>query len=105
MGTLPEVMPLAKRDHVGHDAVALGAAKAWPSRPKPVMTSSKISRMPCLSQMARSRGEVALRRGQHAGRARHRLDDHRRDGRGVVQRHDALELVRRDARPTPARPC
>jgi len=31
------------------------AAKALPTRPKAVMTSSKISRMPCLSQISRSR--------------------------------------------------
>ena len=37
--------------------------------------------------------EVALRRHQHAGRAGHRLDDHRRDGRWIVQREQALELV------------
>ena len=37
--------------------------------------------------------QVALGRRQHAGRARHRLDDHRRDGRGIVQRDDALQVV------------
>jgi TetR/AcrR family transcriptional regulator len=37
--------------------------------------------------------EVALRRHEHAGRARHRLDDEGGDGRGIVQRDDALELV------------
>ena len=57
------------------------------------MTSSKISRMPCLSQIARRRCEIALRRRQHAGRAGHRLDDHGCDGRGIVQRDDALEIV------------
>jgi len=31
------------------------AAKGVPRRPKPVMTSSKISRTPCLSQMERRR--------------------------------------------------
>jgi len=30
------------------------AAVALPSRPKPVMTSSKISRMPCFVQISRS---------------------------------------------------
>ncbi len=57
------------------------------------MTSSKISRMPCLVQISRSRLQVALRRHQHAGRTRHRLDDDRGDGRGVVQGDDALQLV------------
>ena len=37
--------------------------------------------------------EVALGRDQHAGRAGHRLDDHRGDGRRIVQRDDALEIV------------
>ena len=57
------------------------------------MTSSKISRMPCLSQIARELLEIALGRDQHAGGAGHRLDDHRGDGRGVVQRDEALEIV------------
>ena len=30
--------------------------------------------------------QIALRRDQHAGRARHRLDDHRGNGRCVMQR-------------------
>ena len=50
----PLVMPLAHGHHVGHDAEILGG-EAAPRRPKPVMTSSKISRMPCLSQISRSR--------------------------------------------------
>ncbi len=37
--------------------------------------------------------QVALGRDQHAGRAGHRFDDHRRDGRGVVQRDDAFEFI------------
>ena len=37
--------------------------------------------------------QIALGRGEHAGRAGHRLDDDGGDGRGVVQRDDALELV------------
>ena len=31
------------------------AANGAPSRPKPVITSSKMSRMPCRAQIARSR--------------------------------------------------
>ena len=37
--------------------------------------------------------EIALRRDEHAGGARHRLDDDRGDGRGVVERDQALEVV------------
>ncbi len=37
--------------------------------------------------------EIALGRHQDAGRAGHRLDDHGGDGRGIVQRHDLLELI------------
>jgi len=37
--------------------------------------------------------EIALGRQQHAGRAGHRLDDHRRDGRRVMQRHESLQIV------------
>ena len=58
-----------------------------------MMTSSKISRMPCLSQISRRRLQIALRRRQHAGRTRHRLDDDGGDGRGVVQRDQPVEFV------------
>ena len=37
--------------------------------------------------------EIALGRDQHAGRAGHGLDDDGGDGRGVVQRDQALEIV------------
>ena len=47
--------------------------------------------------------QIALRRDQHAGRAGHRLDDDRRDRRGVMQRDDALELVGEVARHARAR--
>ena len=69
------------------------------------MTSSKISRMPYLSQISRKRFEIALGRRQNPGRARHGLDDHRGDGRRVVQRYDALERVGEMRAPFPARPC
>ena len=42
---------LAKRSGVTLKSVA---PNGEPSRPNPVITSSKISRMPCLVQMARS---------------------------------------------------
>ena len=53
IGTAPLLIPLAT---VIRSGVTLKwvAANGDPRRPKPVMTSSKISRMPCLSQMARS---------------------------------------------------
>ncbi len=37
--------------------------------------------------------QIALRRQQHAGRAGHRLDDHGRNRRCVVQRDQALQIV------------
>src|SRR5471032_2438570 len=52
------------------------AAVALPSRPKPVMTSSKISRMPCFVQISRSFCRY------HGG-----------DGRRIVQRDNAFEFI------------
>ena len=37
--------------------------------------------------------QIALGRDQHPGRTRHRLDDHCCDGRRVVQRNQALQIV------------
>ena len=54
IGTQPLVMPLASVIRSGVTPKVV-AAKGVPVRPKPVMTSSKISRMPCLSQISRSR--------------------------------------------------
>jgi hypothetical protein len=54
IGTVPEVTPLAKV-RISGVTPKRSAAKAWPSRPKPVMTSSKISRMPCFVQISRRR--------------------------------------------------
>jgi hypothetical protein len=51
-----------------------------------VIISSKIRRMSCFVQ-------IALGRDQDAGRAGHGLDDHRGDGRGVVQGHEVLQHV------------
>jgi hypothetical protein len=69
------------------------AAKGEPSRPNPVMTSSKIRRMPCFVQISRRRLQVALGRDQDAGGARHGLHDHGGHGLGPVQRHDPLQLI------------
>ena len=53
-GTLPFVRPLATVIRSGVTPKCV-AAKGEPRRPKPVMTSSKMSRMPCLSQIVRKR--------------------------------------------------
>ena len=37
--------------------------------------------------------QIALRRRQHGGRTRHRLDDDGGDGLGAMQRHQPLEIV------------
>jgi hypothetical protein len=49
--------------------------------------------------MARKALKIPLGRWQHAGRAGHGLDDHRGDGRSVVQGDNALELVREVSAP------
>ncbi len=54
MGTVPLLTPLAKVIMSGITPKCC-AAKFAPMRPKPVITSSKISRMPCLVQISRSR--------------------------------------------------
>ena len=46
-----------------------------------------------MAQIAARRLQIALGRDEHAGGARHRLDDHRGDGRGVVQRDETLKIV------------
>ena len=46
---------LGHGEDVGRDARSRCAANGAPRRPKPVMTSSKMSRMPCSSQIARRR--------------------------------------------------
>jgi hypothetical protein len=54
IGITPLVRPLAQVIMSGITPKC-SAAKGEPSRPKPVMTSSKISRMPCFVQISRSR--------------------------------------------------
>ena len=46
-----------------------------------------------MSQSCAQPLQIALRRRQHAGRARHRLDDDGGDGLGAMQRHQPLEIV------------
>jgi hypothetical protein len=54
IGTVALEMPLATVIRSGMTP-NFSAAKLAPRRPKPVITSSKISRMPCLSQISRRR--------------------------------------------------
>ena len=54
VGTVPLVMPLATVIRSGTTSKCC-AAKGEPRRPKPVITSSKISRMPCLAVISRRR--------------------------------------------------
>ena len=93
IGTVPELMPLASVKMSGSmpkysDAVPL------PRRPKAVMDLVEDQEDAVLPRDLAQPLEVAQRRAPaRAGRARHRLDDHGRDGGRVVQRHDPLELV------------
>ena len=83
---------LGEGDHVGHDAVALGGegvAEAAEAGDDLVEDQQDAVLVADRAQPL----QIALGRRQHAGRARHRLDDHGGDGRGVVQRDDALEFV------------
>ena len=87
-----------ERDHVGDDAIALGgegvahAAEAGDDlvedQQDAVLVADRAQPL-----------EIAFRRRQHAGRSGDRLDDHRGDGRGVVQRHQAVEFVGKMAAP------
>jgi hypothetical protein len=54
IGMVPEVTPLAKVIMSGRTPNR-SAANGRPSLPKAVMTSSKMSRIPCLSHSSRSR--------------------------------------------------
>ena len=83
---------LGEGDHVGDDAVALGregVAETAEAGDDLVEDQQDAVLVADRAQPL----QIALRRRQHAGRARHRLDDHRGDRRRVVQRDDALELV------------
>ena len=92
IGTVPEVTPLAKVIMSGIDAVALGGEGiAEPAEAGDDLVEDQQDAV-LVADRAQPL-QIALGRRQHAGRARHRLDDHGGDGRGVVQRDDALELV------------
>lgn len=59
IGTTPLVSPLAVVMMSGRTPKKC-VAKGAPSRPHPVMTSSNTSRMPCRSQVSRSRSRYPL---------------------------------------------
>ena len=83
---------LGEGDEVGRDAVAFGGkriAHAAEAGDHFVEDQEDAVLVADLAQPL----EVALRRRQHAGRGRQRLDDDGGDGRGVVQTDDALQFV------------
>ena len=84
--------PLGEGDHVGLDAIALGGERrAEAAEPGDDLVEDEQNAV-FVADLAQPL-QIALGRGQDPGRARHRLDDHRGDGRGVVQRDDPLERV------------
>ena len=92
IGMTPLVSPLARRHDVGHDVEIVGAERrAEPAEAGDHLVEDQQDAV-LLGDLAQLL-EIALGRDQHARRAGHRLDDHRRDGRGIVQRDDPLELV------------
>ena len=85
-------MPLAKRDHVGRHAEAFGGEGV--AEPAEAGDDLVEDQQDAVAVADRAQPlQIALGRRQHAGRAGHRLDDDGGDGRGVVQRDDAFELV------------
>ena len=54
IGTVALVIPLARHSMSG-TTPNRSTANGAPSRPKPLITSSKISNMPCLVQISRNR--------------------------------------------------
>ena len=69
------------------------AAKAWPETAEAGDDLVENQQDAVLGADLAQALQVALGRRQHAGRTGHRLDDDGGDGRGVVQRHQALEIV------------
>ena len=91
---IPEAIPLAVRRMSG-STPKCSIAHILPVRPAPDWTSSAMSRIPCRSQISRSRGQERRVGDDVAALALDRLDDH---GGELVGRHQApkdalLELV------------
>ena len=79
-------------DHIRHDAIALrreGMAETAEAGDHFIENEQDAIFVADRAQPL----QIALRGRQHAGRARHRLDDDGGDGRGIVQGDDVLELV------------
>ena len=83
---------LGKGDHVRQHAVTFGGKGiAEPAVAGDDLVENQQNAV-LLGDLAQPL-EIALRRRQHAGRSRHRLDDHGGDGRGAVQVDQAFELL------------
>ena len=89
---------LGERHNIGQDAETLGGkavAEAAEAGDDLVENQQDAMRIADLAETL----EIALRRQNDAGGAGHRLDDDGGDGRGVVQRHQALEIIGEMATP------
>jgi hypothetical protein len=78
---------LGEADHVGDDAVALGGegvAEPAEAGDHLIEDEQDVMRPGDLAQAL----EIALRACEHAGRARHRLDDDGGDGGALLERED-----------------
>ena len=86
------VHPLGEDDHVGHHAEALGGERrAHAAEAGDHLVEDQED--PVLRAQFAQPLEIADRRHDHARRTLHRLDDHGRDRRRVVQRDDPRQLV------------
>ena len=91
-GTVPLVRALGERHHVGRDAEALrceGRAHAPEAGNHLVEDEQDAVPVADFAQPL----QIALRRRIDADGTGDRLDDDRRDGRGIVQIDDPLKLV------------
>ena len=92
IGTVPEVRPLAVVTRSGMHAEILGRrAGAEAAEGGDHLVEDQQDAV-LLGDRAQAL-QVARRRRVDADRAGHRLDDHRGDGRRVVQRHQPLQRV------------